>query len=137
MTAGLRWSEDQLAAHKRKTLPPAIVAVPERKRSRMNKLETAYAQLLDLRKHACEVAWWAFEAIKLRLADGTFYTPDFCVIVPSGALEFHETKGFWRDDARVKIKVAAELFPHFTFRALTRKKGEWRVENFVSSQSPR
>ena len=36
----------------------------------------------------------------------------------SGVLELHECKGFWRDDARVKIKVAASLYP-FKFIAVT------------------
>ena len=54
------------------------------------------------------------------------------------ALEFHEVKGFWRDDARVKIKVAAEHFP-FKFVAVRKKKlsegGGWDVEEFCGSHS--
>ena len=34
----------------------------------------------------------------------TYYNPDYLVIYP-GHFEIHEVKGFWRDDARVKIKV--------------------------------
>lgn len=85
----------------------------------MNKTEAEYAQILELRKATGEVAWYAFEGVKLRLADKTFYTPDFAVMLSTGLLEMHEVKGHWMDDARVKIKVAAEQFP---FRFLAVKK---------------
>ena len=45
----------------------------------MNKTEAAYARTLELRKAADEVAWYKFEGLKFRLADNTFYTPDFAV----------------------------------------------------------
>jgi hypothetical protein len=37
--------------------------------------------------------------------------------------------GHWEDDARVKIKVAARLFP-FRFFAFQWRKGEWHREAF-------
>lgn len=99
----------------------------------MNKTEAAYAALLEAQKAAGEVAWYKFEAIKLRLADNTFYTPDFAVMLRSGALEMHEVKGFWTDDGRVKIKVAADMHP-FRFVAIRPKAkkdgGGWAVEEF-------
>lgn len=95
----------------------------------MNKTEAEYAAMLELRKRAGEIAWYAFESVKLRLADATFYSPDFTVMLANGALELHEVKGFWQDDARVKIKVAAALFP-FQFFAVTKKRGAWEVEAF-------
>ena len=99
----------------------------------MNKLETDYAAYLREVQQSGEIDWFAYEAIKLRLADNTFYTPDFFVMGANGLLECHEVKGYWEDDARVKIKVAAALFP-FAFRAVTRlaKKegGGWKFEFF-------
>ena len=77
----------------------------------MNKLEAAYAMQLEARKRAGEILWYAFEAIKLRLAPKTFLTPDFTVMLANCELEVHETKGFMEDDAAVKLKVAAALFP--------------------------
>ena len=90
--------------------------------SGMNKLEAAYAQHLDALKHAGMVAWWRYEAVGLRLADRTFYHPDFLVMMADGALEAHETKGFMRDDANVKLKVAAGVFP-FVFKLVKKQKG--------------
>lgn len=96
----------------------------------MNKTEAAYAEHLAARQHAGEVAWFEFEAMKLRLADKTFYTPDFAVMLADGTIEQHEVKGFWEDDARVKIKVAAALFP-FRFIGVKKSKGGWDFEAFT------
>ena len=100
----------------------------------MNKTEVAYAQHLELLKRADEICCYAFEAVKLRLASNTFYTPDFLVMAADSTLEFHEVKGHWEDDARVKIKVAAEQFPMFRFIAVKpiakRDGGGWSVEGF-------
>jgi hypothetical protein len=41
----------------------------------------------------------------------------------------HEVKGFWQDDARVKIKVAASIYP-FKFIAVKKAKGGWEREEF-------
>jgi hypothetical protein len=95
----------------------------------MNKLEAEYAAHLRGLQYAGEVLWWGFEAVKLKLARLTTYTPDFLVMAKDGTLECHETKGFWQDDAKVKIKVAAEKFP-FRFVAITKKRGEWVTEEF-------
>lgn len=77
----------------------------------MNKTEAAYAATLDQRKYDGEVAWYRFEGMKFRLADNTFYTPDFVVLLADGALEAHEVKGMWQDDARAKLKIAADMYP--------------------------
>jgi hypothetical protein len=99
----------------------------------MNKLEQRYSLHLEAQKLAGEVLWWKFEGIKLRLADNTFYTSDFDVMVADGTLEIHEVKGQWFDDARVKIKVAASLYP-FRFVSVRPEAqkcgGGWAREEF-------
>lgn len=97
---------------------------------RMNKTEAAYAELLAARPHVGEILEFKFESLKLRLADRTWYTPDFSIVLPDGGREIHEVKGHWTDDARVKIKVAAELYPYYRFSAVRRVKGEWVREVF-------
>lgn len=87
----------------------------------MNKWESMYDEELVQRKFAGEIQWFGYEAIKLRLAKATMYTPDFTVVLADGSVEFHEVKGFWRDDARVKIKVAAEMFKWARFVVVTRR----------------
>lgn len=99
----------------------------------MNKTEQAYASLLKQRQDAGEVAWFKFEGMKFRLADLTSYTPDFNVMLADGSLEMHEVKGFWTDDGRAKIKIAADLYP-MKFIAIKPKPkkqgGGWAVEEF-------
>ena len=98
------------------------------KAGRMNKTEAEYAAMLDLRKRAGEIAWYAFEPFKIRLADRTFYDIDFGVMLSDGRLEVHEVKGgFITDDGRVKLKVAAEHFPA-QFFLCQKTKGQWIVE---------
>lgn len=92
--------------------------------SGMNKTECDYARHLELLQRAGELRSFAFEPWKLRLADRTFYTPDFVVVLPNGEIECHEVKGFMRDDAAVKLKVAAELHP-FRFVLAKRVRGQW------------
>lgn len=106
------------------------------KTGQMNKTEASYADHLELRKRAGEIAWFKFEGLKLRLADNTFYSPDFFVMLQSGELEVHEVKGakaIFTDDAKVKVKVAAEMYP-FAFKViypLPAKTGRgWKVEEF-------
>lgn len=99
----------------------------------MNKTEAAYSQYLDALRAAGEVLWFRFEGIKLRLADNTFYSPDFAVMRADGQLEAHEVKGHWQDDARVKIKVAADQYPFRFVAVKARAKkdgGGWSVEEF-------
>jgi hypothetical protein len=92
----------------------------------MNKTEEAYALDLEIRKRAGLVEWYMFEGIKLRLADNTFLTPDFFVMLPDGTLEAHEVKGFMQEDANVKLKVAAALYP-LVFRLVRRIKTQWVI----------
>ena len=95
----------------------------------MNKLEQQYQQYLDILKRAGEIVDYRFEAIKFRLADKTFYTPDF-MITKSDRIEFHEVKGHWEDDAKVKIKVVAEMYPEFLFYAVYWKNKLWELVRF-------
>jgi hypothetical protein len=111
----------------------AMQALGRLKVGTMNKTEAAYDAYLAELQHAGEIVWRHFEGIKFRLADSTFYTPDFAVMLPSGLIEIREVKGFWEDDARVKIKIAAALYP-FKFCAVTaiskKNGGGWSVEEF-------
>lgn len=86
----------------------------------MNKTESAYARHLESQCATGEIVWWKFEGLTLKLAKDTRYTPDFCVMTRDGCIEFHEVKGFFEDDAKVKVKVAAEMFP-FIFRLVRAK----------------
>ena len=90
----------------------------------MNKLEAEYERLfLGQKPHG-------YEEITLKLGDDCRLTVDFWVLGDDDVLEFHEVKGFWRDDAKVKLRVAAKLFPHFRFKAFRYVDKTWQVEHF-------
>jgi hypothetical protein len=99
----------------------------------MNKTEADYDLRLQNLKLAGVILWHKFNAIKLRLADGMFYTPDFAVMNARGELEFHEVKGFWRDDAKDRIKVAADQYPArfvAVFKQAKKAGGGWTYQEF-------
>ena len=97
----------------------------------MNRTEAAYAAHLELLRRSGDVLWWKFEGVKLRLAQNTFYTCDFMLLKRDGQVCMDEVKGFMQEDANVKIKVAASIYP-FQFRIVrkTNKAGTmWGVTN--------
>lgn len=103
-------------------------------------LEIAYERdVLEPKLNRGEILAFGFEQLKLRLADRTFYTPDYFVLDDAGFIEAHEVKGYWEEQARIKIKVAADRYQWIRFVAITRErinKGElparyqWIYEEF-------
>jgi hypothetical protein len=108
----------------------------------MNKAEAEFADELRAGQNAGNVFWWAFEAVTLRLADRTTWTPDFAVMYADGVLKLIDVKGtkktkagnyvpFVEAQTAVKIKVAAEQFPITIATAYKLPKkagGEWVIE---------
>ncbi len=87
----------------------------------MNGTEQLYFERLFLQKHDGVIKIFKYEPTKFKLAHRCTYTPDFRVVLPDGTIEYHEVKrrtpkwSSMRDDANVKLKVAATLFPEFRF----------------------
>lgn len=120
MSARASVAESQKATKASGSVNHAVFALGRLKVGQMNKTEAEYAALLEQMRRAGTVAWFKFEGVKLRLADNTFYTPDFAVMLAGGRMQLHEVKGHWMDDARAKIKIAADLYP-FEFIALRKR----------------
>ena len=97
--------------------------------ARMNKTEASFNAQLTVLKKAGRIQWFMFEGLKLRLGHTCFYTPDFIALDDAGKLIAYEVKGFWRDDARVKIKVAARAYPWIRFVAVKKIKGGFDSED--------
>lgn len=142
------WTEEDLQKlnerqSRRKSAPKApdkpagkerLHALGRLKPGQMNKTEERYAQRLKLLQHAGKILWWKFEGIRLVLAPGCSLTVDFAIMTDTGVIELHDVKGskaIFSEDARAKMKVAAELFP-FVIRAVypKPKSDEWLVEDF-------
>ena len=98
----------------------------------LNKLERAFLGHLKAEWEGEEKEPYEIrtQEITLKIANGCRYTPDFVVIKPWAenlGIEAYEVKGFMRDDAAVKLKVAASLYHWIAFHLVTRKKGAWTI----------
>jgi hypothetical protein len=126
-----KWTGDELETFRNGTETPLqrMQAKGRLPAGKMNNSEKEYSKHLENRKQAGEILWWAFEPFNIRLAPNTYYRCDFGVLLANGQFECHEFKGHWTDDARVKIKVAAELLP-FQFIAIQKLKGVYVYESF-------
>lgn len=109
-----------------------------------NKSEMAFAnEVLYWRKLRNEVERYEFEPIRLRLANGVTYTPDWCAWLRTDRprlgqrLTFYEVKGekrqgrtIVRDDASAKIKIAATQYPEFQFVLVWKDQssGQWQEQ---------
>lgn len=112
----------------------------------MNRTEQRYSAHLSLRTMAGEISLSRFEAVTFKLAPDTRYTPDFMVMMPDGAIEFHEVKGakkqkiggiqtgkivpYVEEDAKLKIKIAAEMLQEFRFVMVFEANGNWEAVEF-------
>lgn len=71
------------------------------------------------------------QAITLKLGNGVRYTPDFVTVEEMSfpPICAYEVKGFMRDDAAVKLKVAASAYPWIKFFLACRNKqsGGWNI----------
>lgn len=97
---------------------------PSTDEQKLNKTERAYLDYL----RALKPLWLGIQCLTIKLGDDTRYTPDFIVIDHQGVIHAREVKGFWRDDARVKIKVAARMYPWLRFTAAQKTKEGWKHE---------
>lgn len=101
-----------------------------------NATELRFAkEVLDARELAGEIDGYEFEGLKLKIAapgDDTsvaFYTIDF-VAWKGTAITGFETKGWWREAGRLRLKVAAERYPMIRFFGVKLIDGAWSYERF-------
>ncbi|WP_024709842.1 hypothetical protein [Martelella sp. AD-3] len=99
---------------------------------KMNKTEARFASHLDALMTSGDLLCWRFEAIKLMLAKNTTITVDFATLPASGLLTMIDVKGskaIYTDDARAKMKIAADIFPFVFQVAYPKEKGVgWVIE---------
>lgn len=106
----------------------------------MNRTEAKFAERLLSLKVTGKITAYHYEALKICIVPGlpgkrqaVYYTPDFLVQRADDELELIDVKGGagWEEDARVKIKAAAERFPEFHWVGYTlTKAGVWEREEF-------
>jgi len=91
----------------------------------MNKLEQAWFEKIKQDLFTAKVY---VQAMKFKLCNGVTYCPDFVVVQHAGHMICYETKGFMRDDAAIKIKMAAKEFPNFTWILAWKESNEWKTQ---------
>ena len=124
-----RWTTDQLAEHLARIKAPVPAAVEPVGPKFKSKLEAEYAQMLEAQARSGLIKSWMYEGITVRLADGVRFTVDFNVIALDGSLSMVEVKGpYMRDDARIKLRVAARMFPMWSWFLVRKKRGAFVVE---------
>lgn len=97
-----------------------------------NKTEAAFAAYLQAQVPANAERPIFEQAVTLKLANGLRYTPD--VFCPLPVPVFYEVKGFARDDAVAKLKVAASVHRWATFYLVTRRGrtcGGWDIQKIL------
>ena len=134
----MNWTEEQLEellSRRGKAAKPVKAKARPVKRTpgRMNKLEAAYSEYLDLLLAAGEILAWDFEPEKFRIGHKCFYTPDFRIVLADRTIRFVDVKGFREDDAVVKIKSAAARHQMYEWALVERNQGSWIQEVVPSS----
>jgi len=92
---------------------------------KLNKTERGWLGVLRTRP---EIVHIGIQDHTLKLADNCRYTPDFMSLDADGQVTFWEVKGFFRDDAKVKVKVAARKFPFYRFVVVFKRDGKFTEE---------
>jgi hypothetical protein len=112
------------------------------KTGEINKTEAAYMAHLDLLIRLGEIQWRSeHEGVTVKLAKDLRYTADFAVLAADSILEFHdikkrikakdkdghhtgEFKPLIEDDALVKLKMVAQIWPVRVFTVID-ANGNW------------
>lgn len=135
------WGFDGPIPEGRPTVLPA--ETPKRKaahtRFTMNWTEERFARVLEGRRLCKEIKGWSFETYTFRLGPEMTFTPDFAVEENDGWMSFYDTKNAkhkW-EDATIKIKTAAILYPYHHWNQATLRSGEWHIRTFRSEDQPR
>jgi len=92
--------------------------------------EERFAEHLALQLAANEIKGWLYEPLRFNLGGGAWYKPDFRATELDGTWTFFEVKGFWREAARLRIKIAAAAHPDVRFVGVRLIKGVWEFEDF-------
>lgn len=79
---------------------------------------------------AGEISKYRFESIRLRLANGHSYRPEWSAVNASGRLVFWEVKAGLRRQREAgisQIKVAADKYPEFEFYYCLWTGADWKI----------
>ena len=128
-----------MAFYKKKKKAPVMAkgGKPRKIRGVMNATEKWYQDtVLEPQLKTGKILAYSYESHTLRLADKTTYTPDFTVLNEHGFIEHHEVKGSWKapnaNAGRVKLKVAAEMYPYYLFKVIVIQSKTIKSEEYFN-----
>ncbi len=116
-----------------------------------SKLEAHFSQYVEalarsgsLLPDGCLVVDWDYHPMRVNLTPGLSYTPDFGLLVcrngSAPRWRLVEVKGSWKSknarDSRVRLEVAAQLFPFFEWVAVVQERGAWIFETIGQNAKP-
>ena len=104
---------------------------PESKqRSKRSKVQEAYARHLEQLKASGGIKWYCEECVNIRVGlKKAWFKVDFVVLDNEGRWLYLDAKGrkgekYWtEEDAQVKLRAAALLYPHWIFGVVWPNKG--------------
>lgn len=109
--------------------PKPLKRIRQSSKPLMNKLESEYHQILlkDWPNSQIEA-----QAIRLKLGNGIWYKPDFCVMNMTVEPRFYEVKGphAFRG-GKENLKVAASKYPKFRFILVWKQDGAWQGQEII------
>ncbi len=128
------WTKQELAAFRARTpfatekqhlvAPKVAVLGQSTDEAKLNKTERLFLQHLRNQKYD----WIGIQNLTVKLAFDCRYTVDF-VTCDKGQLTGWEVKGREREDAIIKLKVAARMFPFIKFTMVKSFRGKgWQFE---------
>jgi len=112
------------------------VKAPSERSPYRSKWEAERAEMLTMLKVVHKIRDWRHEGIRLKLANGAWYKPDFMVWHNDGLIEMEEVKGHWREAARIRWKVAIAQYPMFGFSLWTKQRGVWASVELYHPEAP-
>lgn len=101
--------------------PKRLTVTPSTDEEKLNKTERAFLATL----RAGNPTWLGIQNVTLKLAFDCRFTPDFATI-KDGAITFFDVKGWQREDALIKMKMAARLFTWAQFVIVKKDKLGWK-----------
>lgn len=117
------------------TKPPELKPIPAKRirqssKPLSNKLETEFGQYLQANYPNSSTKFYE-QAITLRLGNGLKYTPDWVVCISLRTYCF-EVKGkhVW-DDSIAKLKMAASVYPKWTWYLAWKQDGQWKMQEVL------
>ena len=93
--------------------------------SKLNKTERTFLQYL---RKLPGISHIGIQGITFKIGDDCRYTPDFSALKDCSQLYLYEVKGFMRDDALVKLKVCARMYPWAILNLVRKDNAGWNIK---------